>query len=98
MTYIHPEEVKSSKKQRKVDMEVLDLKQKLNGAHSKQVVLSNREIRLLRYVLKTISVRYCNCNIFSLHTSQTCILLFIMLLDRDSLPFIFLLIHGMSLL
>lgn len=52
LTYIKPEEVKSSKKQRKVDMEVMDLKQKLNGAHSKQIVLSNREIRLLRYVLK----------------------------------------------
>ncbi|KAG8178588.1 hypothetical protein JTE90_021008 [Oedothorax gibbosus] len=50
MTYIAPEDVKSAKKQRKVDMEVLDLKQKLNGAHFKQVVLSNREIRLLRYI------------------------------------------------
>lgn len=48
MTYIHPEEVKSSKKQRKIDMEVLDLKQKLNSTHTKQIVLSNREIRLLR--------------------------------------------------
>ncbi|XP_015916555.1 egalitarian protein homolog [Parasteatoda tepidariorum] len=50
MTYIRPDEVKSSKKQRKIDMEVLDLKQKLNSAHTKQVVLSNREIRLLRYL------------------------------------------------
>ncbi|CAL1267152.1 unnamed protein product [Larinioides sclopetarius] len=50
MTYIRPEEVKSSKKQRKIDMEVQDLKQKLNSAHTKQVVLSNREIRLLRYL------------------------------------------------
>lgn len=49
LAYIQPEEVKNCKKQRKIDMEVADLKQKLNSSN-KQIVLSNREIRLLRYL------------------------------------------------
>ncbi|KAH8297121.1 hypothetical protein KR044_005173 [Drosophila immigrans] len=46
---IKPNEVKIRKKQRKVSTEVSDLKQKL-GQTSKSIVLSNREIRLLRYM------------------------------------------------
>ena len=44
---IRPVDVKMRKKQRKVRSEIQDLKVKLKGA-SKNVVLSNREIRLLR--------------------------------------------------
>lgn len=47
---IRPVDVKMRKKQRKVRSEIQDLKVKLKGA-SKNVVLSNREIRLLRWVL-----------------------------------------------
>ncbi|KAG4068952.1 hypothetical protein HA402_005100 [Bradysia odoriphaga] len=46
---IHPNDVKMRKKQRKVSNEVADLKQKLSVS-SKNVVLSNREIRLLRFL------------------------------------------------
>lgn len=46
---IRPNDVKLKKKQRKINTEILDLKQKLQSA-SKTVVLSNREIRLLRYL------------------------------------------------
>ncbi|XP_070065880.1 uncharacterized protein egl isoform X2 [Drosophila virilis] len=46
---IKPNEVKIRKKQRKVSTEVSDLKQKLTQT-SKSIVLSNREIRLLRYM------------------------------------------------
>ncbi|XP_017839229.1 uncharacterized protein LOC108597276 [Drosophila busckii] len=46
---IKPNEVKIRKKQRKVSTEVSDLKQKL-AQSSKSIVLSNREIRLLRYM------------------------------------------------
>lgn len=46
---IRPVDVKMRKKQRKVRSEIQDLKVKLKGA-SKNVVLSNREIRLLRYM------------------------------------------------
>ena len=49
MMYIDPEGVKSKKKQRKLDFEVSDLRLKLASASGKNVVLSNREIRLLRY-------------------------------------------------
>lgn len=48
LALLHPDEVKRSKKQRKLDMEVLELRQKLASAQGKGVVLSNREIRLLR--------------------------------------------------
>lgn len=44
---IKPNEVKTRKKQRKVTTEVADLKQKLEQSN-KSIVLSNREIRLLR--------------------------------------------------
>ncbi|KAH8407495.1 hypothetical protein KR222_003261 [Zaprionus bogoriensis] len=46
---IKPNEVKIRKKQRKLSTEVSDLKQKLTQT-SKSIVLSNREIRLLRYM------------------------------------------------
>ncbi|KAJ6646810.1 Egalitarian protein like, partial [Pseudolycoriella hygida] len=46
---INPSEVKIRKKQRKVSNEVADLKQKLSLS-MKNVVLSNREIRLLRFL------------------------------------------------
>jgi len=48
LSKISPNEVKASKKLRKGDMEVTDLKQKLYNADSKPIILSNREIRLLR--------------------------------------------------
>lgn len=45
---IRPDEVKATRKSRKIDMEVMDLKVKLFSSELQQVVLSNREIRLLR--------------------------------------------------
>lgn len=48
--YLKTEEVKLSKKQRKNESEVEELKKKLAQASGKSVVLSNREIRLLRHV------------------------------------------------
>lgn len=46
---VRPREVKTCKKQRKISTEVQDLKQKLTQTN-KNIVLSNREIRLLRYL------------------------------------------------
>lgn len=46
---IRPNDVKLKKKQRKINTEVFDLKQKLQNTN-KNIVLSNREIRLLRYL------------------------------------------------
>lgn len=46
---IRPNDVKLKKKQRKISTEVSDLKLKLQSSN-KNVVLSNREIRLLRYL------------------------------------------------
>lgn len=48
LALLQPDDVKKSKKQRKMDMEVLELRQKLATVQGKGVVLSNREIRLLR--------------------------------------------------
>ena len=48
--YIQFEEIKEKKRQRKVENEVADLKLKLATAQSRNIVLSNREIRLLRYL------------------------------------------------
>lgn len=45
---ISPEDVKKQKKKRKTDMEVMDLKNKLFTRKADLIVLSNREIRLLR--------------------------------------------------
>merc|ERR1719266_2611928 len=50
LLYIQGEEVKNRKKQRKVETEVADLRLKLATVQSRNVVLSNREIRLLRYI------------------------------------------------
>ena len=52
LLYIQADEVKNRKKQRKVETEVADLRLKLATVQSKNIVLSNREIRLLRYVLR----------------------------------------------
>lgn len=46
---IRPNDVKLKKKQRKINTEVFDLKAKLQSTN-KNIVLSNREIRLLRYL------------------------------------------------
>jgi len=50
LLYIQGDEVKNRKKQRKVETEVADLRLKLATIQSKNIVLSNREIRLLRYI------------------------------------------------
>lgn len=54
---IKPEEIRSAKKERKIDMEVIDLKRKLYSDTTGPVVLSNREIRLLRHIDLTEGVR-----------------------------------------
>ncbi|XP_077265645.1 egl_like_exo domain-containing protein [Temnothorax americanus] len=48
--HIRPLDVKARKKQRKVETEVADLKRRMEEATNKNIVLSNREIRLLRYL------------------------------------------------
>jgi len=50
--HIRPTEVKQRKKQRKVESEVSDLRSKLSSSSQtgRNIVLSNREIRLLRYL------------------------------------------------
>lgn len=48
--HIKPSDVKARKKQRKVETEVADLKKRMEEATCKNIVLSNREIRLLRYL------------------------------------------------
>ena len=55
LTKIDPDQIKIMKKQRKLEMEVTDLKLKLFNGETKQIVLSNREIRLLRYCLPSSS-------------------------------------------
>lgn len=54
---IKPEEIKSAKRVRKIDLEVIELKRKLYSNSIGTVALSNREIRLLRYVDLTEEVR-----------------------------------------
>lgn len=49
LMHIQPTEVKMRKRQRKINTEVGELKQKLTET-TKNIVLSNREIRLLRYL------------------------------------------------
>lgn len=51
--HIRPADVKARKKQRKVETEVADLKKRMEEATSKNIVLSNREIRLLRHLSLT---------------------------------------------
>ncbi|KAG7211295.1 hypothetical protein KM043_010595 [Ampulex compressa] len=48
--HINPLEVKAKKKLRKVETEIADLKKRMEEATAKNIVLSNREIRLLRYL------------------------------------------------
>lgn len=47
--YISPDNVQKRKHQRKIDNELQVLKEKLSTDNGKNVVLSNRELRLLRY-------------------------------------------------
>lgn len=47
---INPIEVKNRKKQRKIETEVADLRKRMEETTGKSIVLSNREIRLLRYL------------------------------------------------
>lgn len=47
--YIVPDNVQKRKHQRKIDNELQVLKDKLSTDNGKNVVLSNRELRLLRY-------------------------------------------------
>ena len=45
---IWPDEVKETKRRRKMETEIEELKSRLSNTQAKSVVLSNREIRLLR--------------------------------------------------
>jgi len=54
---IKPDEIRSAKKGRKIDLEVIDLKRKLYRDAKGPIVLSNREIRLLRHIDLTDEVR-----------------------------------------
>lgn len=58
--YIKPEEVKQRKKQRKIENELSDLQIKLAASSnsSRNIVLSNREIRLLRFVSIFVHFEY----------------------------------------
>lgn len=49
LLHIKPNEVKIKKKQRKISSEIVDLKSKISESN-KNLVLSNREIRLLKYI------------------------------------------------
>lgn len=49
--HIRPAIVKARKKQRKIATELSDLKKRMEEATSKNIVLSNREIRLFRYLI-----------------------------------------------
>ncbi|XP_063981541.1 egalitarian protein homolog [Diachasmimorpha longicaudata] len=51
--HINTAEVKSRKKQRKMETEVMDLRRRMEETTGKNIVLSNREIRLLRYLSLT---------------------------------------------
>lgn len=49
--FIVPDNVQKRKHQRKIDNELQVLKEKLSTDNGKNVVLSNRELRLLRYLI-----------------------------------------------
>ncbi|XP_034937623.1 egalitarian protein homolog [Chelonus insularis] len=51
--HISPTEMKARKKQRKIEAEVVHLRKRMDEAGEKNIVLSNREIRLLRYLSLT---------------------------------------------
>lgn len=53
LMHITPGEMKGRKKQRKIESEVIDLRRRMEEATEKNIVLSNREIRLLRYLSLT---------------------------------------------
>ncbi|KAH7641948.1 hypothetical protein DERF_002949 [Dermatophagoides farinae] len=55
--YINIDEIKQLKRQRKFELELTDLKLKLFNNDKKKIVLSNREIRLLRYIDITEEIR-----------------------------------------
>ncbi|KAH9426832.1 hypothetical protein DERP_002932 [Dermatophagoides pteronyssinus] len=55
--YINVDEIKQLKRQRKFELELTDLKLKLFNNDKKKIVLSNREIRLLRYIDMTEEIR-----------------------------------------
>ena len=65
LLYIQGDEVKNRKKQRKVETEVADLRLKLATIQSKNIVLSNREIRLLRLGISFIYFVGCILKYFS---------------------------------
>lgn len=50
---IWPDEVKETKRRRKMETEIEELKSRLSNTQAKSIVLSNREIRLLRLVCDT---------------------------------------------
>ncbi|KAL7286225.1 hypothetical protein TKK_0019499 [Trichogramma kaykai] len=50
LAHIRPDDVKLRKKRRKTETEVADLRKKMNECIGKNMVLSNREIRLLRHL------------------------------------------------
>ncbi|XP_014215546.1 uncharacterized protein LOC106644518 [Copidosoma floridanum] len=50
LMHVNPTEVKTRKKQRKIETEVADLRRKMDESVGRTIVLSNREIRLLRYL------------------------------------------------
>ena len=72
MLYVDPEGVKAKKKQRKIDFEVSDLRLKLANTMGKNVVLSNREIRLLRYVNYLCLNYLCNSCLYHIIISTVC--------------------------
>ncbi|OTF70073.1 hypothetical protein BLA29_013305, partial [Euroglyphus maynei] len=55
--HINADEIKQLKRQRKFELELTDLKLKLFNNDKKKIVLSNREIRLLRYIDMTEEIR-----------------------------------------
>lgn len=66
---IQPVEVRTRKKQRKLGTEVADLKLKLSQTN-KNIVLSNREIRLLRYAFDLFTYPP-NCQLKSIYFMGT---------------------------
>ena len=70
MLYIDPEGVKAKKKQRKIDFEISTLRLKLVNTSGKSIVLSNREIRLLRYYTTSSGALFKNHLNFNLIQSQ----------------------------
>ncbi|KPM10685.1 Egalitarian-like protein [Sarcoptes scabiei] len=55
--HINAKEIRQIKRQRKFELELADLKLKLFNSEKKKIVLSNREIRLLRHIDLTEEIR-----------------------------------------